>query len=138
MTAAAAVSFMVMASARAFSVMSMTSTATAAMSAASTARVNILSVQTLSEFLFSSLANRDHFSCEMKCLASHLVVEIHLHGFFCNLENHTRDNASHAVHHRDSVSWNEKIFAYLSVDCERRFREIYDPVRICLAVTVSR
>lgn len=100
--------------------------------------MNEFSVKSFSKFLLCRFAYGKHLSCEMECLAGHLMVEVHLDGIFAYFQNHTRNDSSHAVHHRNCVSWHEEILAYFSVDLECRFRKVNDPVRVDFAISVSR
>ena len=117
-----------------------TSAAVAVVSVASAASacVDKLSVETFCKLFFSSLAYGKDLSFEMKGLAGHLMVKVHLDAVFCHFDHYARNHSAHAVHHRDCIAWNEEVFANFSVHFECCFREIDDPARIDFAVAVCR
>jgi hypothetical protein len=92
---------------------------TVASAAATAACVYILSVKSLCEFLLGSLSYCKHLTLEVKGLACHLVVEVHLHAIFRNLYYYAWDYAAHAVHHRNGVAHNEEVLADLAVNLKR-------------------
>ena len=109
-----------------------------AMTSAASACVHVFAVKTFREFLLCSFANGNHLSCEVERLSCHLMVQVHLYGILAYFKHYSRYHTAHAVHHRDCVAWNEKVFPYFAVDFERCLRQVYDPGRIHLTVTVSR
>jgi hypothetical protein len=100
--------------------------------------VYIFSVESLSKFLFCSLAYGNHFTGEVESLACHSVVEVHLHRVRCHFENNARDYATHAVHHRNCVSWYEEVFTDLSVHFKCSLRKVDDSVWIHFSISVCR
>ena len=109
-TASAVVSFLV-ASAAIASMASVTS-------AAASARVYELAVETFCKLLFGSLAYSKDLTCEMESLACHLMVEVHLYRIFSHFKHYTRNYCAHAVEHRNGVARYEKVFAHFSVYLE--------------------
>ena len=134
--ATAASSIVVVIIASAVSVTTVASAAASTVSVATAASVYIFTMESLCKFLLSCLANCEDLACEAEGLAGHLVVEVHLHAVFANLTNNTRDHSTHAVEHRDSVAWYEKILANLAVDLERCLWKVDDAAWVNLAVTV--
>ena len=74
----------------------------------------------------------------MECLASHLVVEVHLNCVICNLKNNSRDHRAHAVHHRNCVARYEKVLADLTVDFKCSLWKVNDSAWVDFAISVSR
>ena len=116
----------------AVSVVSVTSSST------SSAGVHVFPVKSFCKFLFSSLTYRYDFSGEMKSLACHLMVKVHLYGFWCNLKHDSRYDAAHAVEHRNGVSRYEKVFTNCSIHFKSSFRKVNYHLWIYFTVSVSR
>ena len=74
----------------------------------------------------------------MEGLASHLVVEVHLYTVCSHLKYNSRDNSAHAVHHRDSVTRNEQVFANFAVYLECCLWKVNDSLWIYLSICVDR
>ena len=63
----------------------------------------------------------------MQGLSCHLVVEVHLYAVLSNLDNDSREDSAHAVHHRDRVARDEEVFADFSVHLEGCLWKVDDP-----------
>jgi hypothetical protein len=120
----------------------MTALASAAISSvtvasAASATVNELAVKSFSKFLLCRFTYCKYLTCEMKGLAGHLVVEIHLDAVSAYLKHYTRNHTAHRTDHRNCIARYEKILANLPVHFECCFRQVNDPLRVNFSVSVS-
>lgn len=61
--------------------------------------------------LFTGFAHSLHFSCEVQGLSRHRMIEVHRHALFSDCGNHSLDDLSCGIVHRDEQSGLEQIFA---------------------------
>ena len=97
----------------------------------------ILSVKSFGKFLSGGLAYRFHLSCEMEGLACHGMVEIHLDAVFSYAVNLSLDDLSLGVEHGDDIAYDEKVFAYLSLDFKCSLGKVEFVIGVVFAVSVG-
>ena len=107
-------------------------------SAAVTRRMDIFTVEAFFQFLFGSVAYGEDFTRKVQRFSGHRRIEIHFYEFFAYFHHFAWNNASCAVHQRNSSAGNEKILLNGPVYFKRLFRKVYNPVRVEFSVTFSR
>jgi hypothetical protein len=114
------------------------SAAISTMASAAAAAVNELAVKSFSKFLLCRFTYCKNLTCEMKGLAGHLVIEIHLDAVSAYLKHYTRNHTAHRADHRNCIARYKKVLADFSVYFECCFRKVNDPLRVNFSVSVSR